>query len=106
MNGYDLEPMEINKEFVFKASKHVDALGSCHLCGQPVPADNIDGTPSRQGIEYKRVLGDVNILWHLEHPLYPNCFRAESIDRESAWFDDPNRYIDELDIALSEAGRG
>jgi hypothetical protein len=69
-----------------------EQLGICHYCGLPVPAQTINGEPSREGFEYKQVLGDINILWHFEHPLFPNCFRAESADYRSPFFDDPRRF--------------
>lgn len=72
----------------------MEAIGICHWCKLPVPATNVDGSPARAGIEYKTVMGDPKTLWHYLHPLYPDCFHAESDDPNSPWYDDPRRHLD------------
>lgn len=82
-----------------------ETLGKCNWCKQPIPSTNIDGTPCREGYEYKQVMQSPNIqtppeMWHHRHPLYPDCFRLEAANRNSPWYDDPRRFLENDDNIL------
>lgn len=84
------------------------SLGRCQRCRLDVPATTIDGSRSREGIEYKSIptVGSITPqppeLYHHKHPLYPDCWGAERQDPASPW-NDRNFYDDRDDDWLEHS---
>lgn len=78
-----------------KHSTPTTSIGKCRRCRQPVPNANIDGTPVREGVEYKEIKtissGGEPVapdeLYHHRHPLFPDCWQKEKEDPTSPWWD-------------------
>lgn len=71
-------------------------MGVCARCGLNVPSRAIDGSEAIEGLDYKQVLGDPEIVWHHLHPAYEDCYGKETRDPDSEWYE--LNYLDEDDV--------